>query len=307
VERELARIAHKQHGVVTRAQLLSAGITVKRIRRRMEKGTLIAVHRGVYRVGHKAPSVEARYMAAVLGCGEGALLCGPAAAHLQGLLKGQPPAPEVIAPMQRKLRGVLTHHSRRMRPEEAATYRSIPITTVRRTLVDLASTLSLSALARACHEAGVKHGTTPAQVESLLKFRPNAPGAYNLRQILHGEVRVTLSELERRFLALLREAGLPLPVTNKFAGELRVDCRWPRHGLTVELDSYRFHRSRHAWEQDRRREREAHSRGDEHRRFTHDDVLDQPAPMLAELGKILPMHPRGGLRRGAPKPSERAR
>jgi hypothetical protein len=246
-------------------------------------------------------------MAAVLACGEGALLSGPAAAHFQGLLKGGRPPPEVMTPTKRRPRGVIVRRSRRMRPEEATRHRGIPVTTVPRTLVDLASALSLSALARACHEAGVKYGTTPAQVEAVLKKHLNAPGARKLRKILHGEVRVTLSELERRFLSLLQGAGLPLPVTNKFAGEHRVDCRWPRHGLTVELESYRFHRSRHAWEQDRRREREAHSRGDEHRRFTYDDVLDQPAPMLAELGKILPMHPRGGLRRGAPKPSGSAR
>jgi very-short-patch-repair endonuclease len=75
--------------------------------------------------------------------------------------------------------------------------------------------------------------------------------------------------------------------TNKIAGAHRVDCRWPEHKLTVELDSYRFHRSRHAWEQDRRRERAAHERGDEHRRFTHDDVMDRPAQMLTELDEIL--------------------
>ena len=83
-----------------------------------------------------------------------------------------------------------------------------------------------------------------------------------------GEVRVTLSALERRFLARLKAAGLPLPETNRPAGGRRVDCRWPAHRLTVELDSYRYHRSRHAWEQDRRREREARARGDEFRRYT---------------------------------------
>ena len=67
----------------------------------------------------------------------------------------------------------------------------------------------------------------------------------------------------------------------------RVDCRWLDHRLTVELDSYRYHRSRHAWELDRRREREAHARGDAFRRYTHDDVFEQPKPMLAELERLL--------------------
>ncbi len=66
-----------------------------------------------------------------------------------------------------------------------------------------------------------------------------------------------------------------------------MDCRWPEHRLTVELDSYRYHRSRHAWEQDRRREREAHARGDDFRRYTHDDVLEEPRLMLRELDGLL--------------------
>ena len=98
---------------------------------------------------------------------------------------------------------------------------------------------------------------------------------------------MTLSKLEREFLARLEEAGLPLPKTNKPAHGRRVDCRWPEHRLTVELDSYRYHRSRHAWEQDRRREREARARGDEFRRYTYGDVTESPGLMLAELRPLL--------------------
>ena len=129
------------------------------------------------------------------------------------------------------------------------------MTTVARTIVDLAAELSRDELARACHEAGVRHRTTPAQVEAVLARRPRAKGATTSRTVLRGEVRVSLSELERRFLALLRKAGLVLPQTNRVAGGRRVDCRWPELRLTVELDSYTYHHSRHAWEQDRRRER----------------------------------------------------
>ena len=85
----------------------------------------------------------------------------------------------------------------------------------------------------------------------------------------------------------LREAGLPEPVTNRKAGAKRVDCRWPQHNLTVELDSYRYHSSRHAWEQDRRREREAYARDDDFRRDTHDDVFEAPEQMLRELSVLL--------------------
>jgi very-short-patch-repair endonuclease len=289
VEQELARVADRQHGVVTRGQLLDAGVSPEGIKRRLRKGILLGVHRGVYRVGHRAPSVLASYLAAVYACGEGSLLSRRAAAHLLGLLKGRPAAPEVLCPTQRRIPGVVTHRWRTTDPPEATTHRGIPTTTVPRTLVDLAGVLSPDALARACHEAGVLHRTTPAQVEAVLARRPNAPGAGNLRRIIHGDVRVTLSKLERRFLDVLREAGLPLPRTNRPAGGRRVDCRWPEHRLTVELDGYRYHASRHAWEQDRRREREAHARGDDFRRFTYGDVFERPGSMLRELREVLPV------------------
>jgi hypothetical protein len=76
-----------------------------------------------------------------------------------------------------------------------------------------------------------------------------------------------------------------------------VDCRWPENKLTVERDSYRYHRSRHAWEQDRRREREAYARGDEVRRYTYGDVFESPELMLAEMQRLLP--PISPGRRGA--------
>jgi len=285
--RAIARIAGRQHGIVTRAELLDAGVTKAAIEARLASGALLPEYRGVYRVGHRAPSTEARYMAAVKAGGPGALLAGRSAAYLLGLLKGRPPEPTVVTPMPRRVRGLRTRTARWLEQRDGTLVRGIPVTTVPGTLVDLASLLSLPDLARACHEAGVKYGTTPRQVDAALGRRPNAPGAQGLERVLSGEQRVTLSALERTFLKRLEEAGLPLPVTNRAASGRRVDCRWPEHRLTVELDSYRYHRSRHAWEQDRRREREAYARGDQIRRYTHDDVFGDPGPVLAELRALL--------------------
>ena len=287
VEVVIARLASKQHGVVTRVQLLRAGVTVDEIQGRVRAGALLRVHRGVYRAGHRAPSVEADYLAAVLACGDGARLSGRAAAYLLGLVKGRAPAPEVTAPRERRVDGVRVRRGR-IDPPDRATHRGIPVTAVPRTLIDLAAGLPLDALARACHEAGVRYRTTPAHVAAALARRQsNLPGAAKLRQIIDGDARVTLSALERRFLELLREHELPLPRANRPAGAYHVDCRWPDRRLTVELDSYRFHHSRHAWEQDRRGERDARARGDEFRRYTWADVFEQPAPMLAELRRLL--------------------
>jgi very-short-patch-repair endonuclease len=294
VEQVCARIGTGAHGVVTRAELLRAGVSDDEIKQRLRSGFLLREYPGVYRVGHRAPSVEARYLAAVKACGDKAVLCGRAAAYLLGVVKGRPPPPEVTAPTKRKAKGVLTRRERHPLPRnmEATSWCGIPVTTPARTLVDMAAVLSKEALARACHEAGVRHRTTPAQVEAVLARRPNSPGAGKLRAVLRGEIPVTLSRLERRFLEHVRQIGRPLPQTNGPAGGKRVDCRWPQHRLTVELDGYTYHHSRHAWEQDRRREREAYARGDEFRRYTHDDVIEHPAPMLAELRQLLP--PLGG-------------
>jgi len=287
VELEVARIAAGQHGVVTMRQLLVAGMSRTGVRRRVEKGLLHRQHRGVFRVGHRAPSTEADYLAAVLACGERAILSGWAAAFIYGLFKRAAPRPEVTTPTDRRIPGVLTHRNRHLHVDAATTYRGIPITAVPRTVVDLAATLSLDALARACHEAQVRHRITGPMVDAVLARRPNVTGAGKLREIFHGEVRTTLSKLERDFLSVLQAAGLPLPQTNRLAGGRYVDCRWPEHQVTVELDSYRYHHTRHAWNQDRRRAREARARGDEFRRYTYGDLTEDRSLMLAELRKLL--------------------
>jgi hypothetical protein len=124
-------------------------------------------------------------------------------------------------------------------------------------------------------------------VNAVLARRPRCPGAAKLRAVTSGEQPVTLSKLEKRFRQLLIDADLPLPTMNKQRGSHRIDCRWETLPLTVELDSYRYHNSRYAWEQDRRREREARARGDDFRRFTWDDVTERPAATLAELRAAL--------------------
>jgi hypothetical protein len=286
VEQVLGQLATSSQGVVTRPELLYAGVTPAEIRSRLHSGVLLHEYDGVYRVGHRAPSVEARYLAAVRACGPHSLLSGRAAGHLWGLLQGAAPGPEVTARTERRIEGITTRRTRDIGSVEATVWRGIPVTTVARTLVDLAAVLSDEDLARACHEAGVRYRTTPRDVEAILARRPPVRGAGRLRAVLNGDVRVTLSKLERGFLERLRQAGLPLPQTNRPAGGRRVDCRWPEHRLTVELDSYTYHSSRHAWEQDRAREREARARGDEFRRYTFDDV-ERPRLMLADLRDLL--------------------
>jgi len=277
-DEKISRLAARAHGVVTRRRLLAEGVSSRQIEARVARGSLIAVYPGVYRVGHAAPSALATYMAAVLACGPGALLMGAAAAYLYGLIKGEAPPPTVKTRTERRIEGIETHRLRGRRAL-GTDWKGIPVTTIPATLVDIAPSMPIDQLARACHEAQVRFGVTPDRFGARMPKK--------LRAILEGHIPVTLSELEARFLDLVRAERLPIPITNHPAGSKLVDCRWPAHRLTVELDSYRYHHTRHAWEQDRRREREAHARGDQHRRYTYADVFEHPAQMLAELRELL--------------------
>jgi very-short-patch-repair endonuclease len=184
------------------------------------------------------------------------------------------PPPEVSAPKQRRIKGVDTRRVRKL--GKGTVWRGVPVTTVPQTLVALSSLLSFDALAKAAHEATVRYEITKVQ---------GAP--VRLRAILEGDAPILLSRLERGFRARLRERRRELPITNRPAGAHYVDCRWPSRKLIVELDSYRFHKTRHAWEQDREREREARRNGDLLRRYTWRDVFEEPDLMLAELDDFL--------------------
>jgi hypothetical protein len=285
----VARMASRAKGIATREALLGAGLSATQIRSRVRSGLLIPEYPGVYRVGHAAPSAEATYMAAVLAAGEGAAISGMPAAWLEGLIRGKPPHPEVSAPNGCRVKG-LKARRRRLHPGEVMTVRGIRTTIVPLTLLDLSPSLPLFELGRACHEAGVRYRTTPAQVKAVLARRPNTKGAAKLRTILEGDP-ISLSRLEQAFLALLRAHDLPLPVTNKPAGGKRVDCRWPEH---------------------RREERQAYARGDAFRRYTWMDVLEEPRALLRELIGLLvdlvrPMRSSASARHGGTPKDQRSR
>jgi hypothetical protein len=279
-------MASAQKGVVTRRQLLDANWSSSAVTRWIDKGLLIAEYPGVYRLGHTAPSTEATYMAAVLAAGDGSALAGRAAASLMRLLKGAPPPPQVIAPKERRVKELDTRRERRLDSRDITVWQGIPTTTVARTLVDLAAALSEYELGQAWHQARVLYRTQPEDVEAVLARRPTSKGAATLRAIMRGKP-IALSRLEKAFIKLCGKNDLELPETNTIHGGRFVDCRWPAHKLTVELDGYRYHSSRHAWEQDRRRERQARARGDDFRRYTSDDVFEDPRALLRELSPIV--------------------
>ena len=168
------------------------------------------------------------------------------------------------------------HRVERLHRLDLAALDGIPITIVPRTLLDLAALLPPEALSRACHEAWVRHRTTPGQVEACIARNPRKPGVAKLRRALGEDV--TLSALEDAFLALINEHGLPRPRTNVDHRGDKVDCHWPALDLTVELLSYRYHATRQAFEQDvARRRRSAHLA------YTYGDIVERGAATIAEL------------------------
>jgi hypothetical protein len=278
-----SQIAAKQHGRVTAQQLLAEGIDRDRIKRWIADGRLRPVHRGVYAVGHRAPSQHGDFVAAVLACGVGAALSHDASGHLlrirprRGSVRLEVTVPTTAG---RAVPGVIVHRVRALHVLDTATFEGVDATTVPRTLLDLAPRLTRPELTRACHEGWIRHGTTPAMIIACIERNPRKPGASRLRDALG--LDVTLSVLEDAFLRFLRRQALPLPRTNiDHAGD-KVDCRWPQLGLTVELLSFRYHATRHAFESDVARRRRSN-----HLAFTYGDVVERPSATAAELARWL--------------------
>jgi hypothetical protein len=269
---------------VTREELRAEDVTDRQIDLRIAKGVLIPEYPGVYRVGHRARSRESDYMAAVKAAGADAALICRAAGHFLGLLKSPRwPPPEVMSTSGRNPKGLKPKRVGVIR--DVTEVNGIPVTTVPRTLVDLAAVLDDEELARAVHMAHVIYRVGPKHVEAVLKRMPRAKGAARLRAIIAGDTKTLLSYLEKGFIIVLTRAGLPLPETNRFTDGHYVDCRWP--GVTVELLGFRFHNSRFSFDEMNDREREAYARGDQFRRYTYKDVYEDPTRMLAELRELL--------------------
>lgn len=278
-----SRIAAGDHGRVTRRRLLAEGIGAEQIKRWVGDGRLHVVHRGVYAVGHIAPSMHGDYAAAVLAGGSGAQLSHAPGAHVFKLTRGKrPPPPEITVPTtaHRRRPGIVIHRVKALHPYDVTVHEGIPITSVPRVLLDMAPRLSPAKLGRACHEAWVHHNTTPAHVEACIARNPNKPGIARLRYALGSDV--TLSDLEDGFLKLLTEHGLPLPRTNIDHKGDKVDCHWPEHDLTVELLSFRFHATRDAFEKDVARRRRS-----QHVAYTYGDVVERGDATAAELRQRL--------------------
>lgn len=279
---KVARIAGSQHGRITWAQILQAGIGAKQAAGWRRNGLLRRKHRGVYAVGHDARSLLADLKAAELAAGEGAAISHGSAGCLLRLIPRPPRQPEVTVPVLngRRRPGIIMHRVRALPRADTFVDRGIRVTIVPRTLLDLAPRLTLKELTAACHEAWVHHATTPRRIEACIARNPHKPGIAKLLRALGSDV--TLSALEDGFLDLLARHRLPAPRTNIDHRGDKVDCHWPDLVVTIELLGYRFHNSRKAFENDIGRRRRSG-----HFAFTWGDVFEREAATAREVAALL--------------------
>jgi hypothetical protein len=290
----IAEIAERQHGVVARKQLLKLGVGRRAIAHRMGSGRLRVIHRGVYAVGHAALSTEARWMAAVLAAGEGAALSHRSAGALWGLRATASGRPEVTVERWLPSRRLLLIHQAALPADEVTVERGIPVTTVPRTLLDLATVLDRRQAERAFEEAEVRRLDDALSLADLVERYPGRRGTGVIRTILAaGRIgsTVTRSELEERFLAFLELPSLPSPELNvpiAMRGSwIVVDCVWRGSGLIVELDGRASHGTAAAFERDRARDRALQAAGWRVLRITWRQLDGEPEQIAADLRGLL--------------------
>lgn len=228
-------------------------------------------------------------MAAVLACGEGAVLSHSSAAALWRIGSEQRGLAEVSLPSSSRRRhpGLRIHRRPSLNPDRDLTREyGIPVTTPIQTLIDMALQLDRPGIERMINEADKYNVAHPPGLRRALEARVGEPGAAKLRSILDRRTfRLTKEELERRFLPLARKAGLPVPLTGQWVNEFEVDFFWPDLGLVVETDGLRYHRTPAEQARDRLRDQAHTAAGLIPLRFTHEQVRYEPEHVLAVLAQ----------------------
>jgi very-short-patch-repair endonuclease len=287
----IAWIAGRQLGLITTWQLQALGTSPGAISRRVGRGALHRVHRGVFLVGHAVCVPGARELAAVLACGDGAFVSHRSSAFLWGLadVAGEEVQVSVIGKSCAPRPGVRVHRVRRLDARDRALRNGIPTTSPARALVDLAASADLDEVERALAEAQAQGILSEGQLSDTLDRARNRAGVSVVRAILRHQAgpRLTRSEAERRLLALIRAANLPVPKTNARVAGFEVDFFWPEARLIVEVDGFAFHGRRKAFERDRRRDMALRDRAFEVIRVTWRQLVDQPFLVVAHIARAL--------------------
>jgi hypothetical protein len=289
-EHAVAKLFDRQWGVASLAQLRAAGLSADAVERRVRSGHLHRIYRGVYAVGHRALRAEGHRLAAVLACGPGAVLSHRSAAAHWELLATSQERIDVTAPRSRQgAPGIRLHTSRSLDAKDTTNHENIPITTVHRTLLDLAATVRDDQLERALAQAMYLQLYDQRAIDDVIARSNGHRGTSVLRDATKQEPQITKSMWETRMLALVRGAGLPEPRCNEALhapdhGECYPDFYWPAYGLIVETDGWEAHRTLAAFRSDRAKDAALTAAGYKVLRFTW-DVDD--ATVLRRLRALL--------------------
>ncbi|HWO84655.1 MAG TPA: type IV toxin-antitoxin system AbiEi family antitoxin domain-containing protein [Solirubrobacterales bacterium] len=278
--REAWSLARRQHGVVTREQLLHIGFTPKAVKHRVSKGRLHPMFPGVYVVGRPHLEREGRWMAAVLACGPGASLSHRSAAALWGFEKEHRAYIDVSVrrTSESRLPGIRCHRRPSLPSPETTTRRGIPLTNPVRTFLDLVAAMGPRDLERAINEADKLDVIDADELRRSLDDHAGKPGVRPLRRILDKHTfRLSDDELERLFRPLATAAGLPVPLTKHVVNDFEVDFYWPDLSLVVETDGWRYHRTPSAQSRDALRFQVHVAHGLTPLRFSHYQVKYEPA------------------------------
>ncbi len=288
----MARVAEAQRGRISSRQLAAAGISRSTISRMVARGQLHREHRGVYAVGHRPATPLGRETAALLACAPGTLLASHSAGVLWEMI-----APRAGLPIDLLIHGretahpvgTLVHRTRSLLPEDARVHRDLPVTSPARTLLDLADILTPRAVERALDEALVQRLVSRTKLAERLARAPGRRGAKVLRDLLDAQRGPTLtrSEAEERFYSLIRRAELPLPLVNAHVHGFEVDFYWPAERVAVEIDGFRFHGTRSAFERDRRKGAVLTAQGIAVLRPTWRQIVGEPIALVATVALTL--------------------
>jgi very-short-patch-repair endonuclease len=281
-------IAARQHGVVSRAQLLAAGFPARTVDRRVSMGRLLVMHRGVYRVGPIAPPPAAE-MAASMACGPHALVAFHNAAWIWKVLSTRSgPVRVILTRGHRRRPGIRIYRLGSVAYDERTVHEGIPVTTPARTLYDLASTLPALALDRAVAEAIALRLVTIDELAAMAKRHHGRGGAGRLEAAIEGGPPARIrSKAEEKFLRLVRRAKVKAPLVNTMVAGHEVDFYWPDECLAVEVDGRPYHSSPRASRRDRRRDGAMVETGIRVLRIAWEDIVDHPEALLVRLGKAL--------------------
>jgi very-short-patch-repair endonuclease/predicted transcriptional regulator of viral defense system len=287
---ELAALAASQRGVVSRGQLLGLGFGRGAIEVRLARGQLHMVHRGVYAVGHTALGERGRLRAALFACGRASVLSHRSAAHLWAMSPSASRLIEASGPTRRRGARGVRYHQARLHRDDVTGHEGFPVTSVARTLLDLAEVVPRERLARAVERAVRLRIFDLTAVQAVLARGRQRKGCAALATVIAAfdESQVDLrSELERHFLTFIRDEGLPKPVFNAVVEGLEVDVLWPKQRLVVELDGYAYHAGRAAFERDRQRDAILLAAGHRVMRVTDRQLTSERRELAARLRLLL--------------------